>query len=334
MVKDTEGNGCTKMKVVLLGAAGMVGSSIIRQIKKSRENVFVHALVRNEGQACKEPFVKNFYGDMEHIPDGLIPGERHIIIHFASKLKDKDGTGYQVNLDGIENLKKYVNKYTAGIIYGSSASVYGQGEQCHTGEDQTLHPQTDLACMRRLCEESLAGYARKEHFTLYILRTRFMVGKGDRYIVPYFQKRLESPVQYGMGRQKFTIIDNDDYARIILILAKKAYEEKARPFENVRAMNVGYKDALTYKEIKKILGYRRKLQVRLPARLAVWFYGTVAKDRDRKTKAELFGYSHYLNVERLEKEISSGILLRNPAVVFEKAVREYKKECNYERNAI
>lgn len=304
---------------MLLGATGMVGRNVLEYLQKTEASTFVHALVRPGNPAIDNPKVKTFFGDMEHLPKGLIPEERHVIVHYASKQRDTDGSGYRVNLEGLQNLCRHVNSNTAGIIYGSSASVYGQGNQYNLPESGFLNPQTELAKMRLLCEQELMAQAFRQHFTLYLLRPRFMIGPGDRYIIPYLQKQADKRLCCGMGRQRYTFISTCDYAKIIVNLGEKAWERSLNGAPVSKALNVGYREGVYIKDIEKLLQKGRKGKIRIPAGLMVFLSGKMFHDTDRKTKAELFGYSHYLNVSALEEEIGCEITSKDSLKVFQEA---------------
>lgn len=304
---------------MLLGASGMVGRSVLQYLEETGASTRIHALVRPGNPAIESSNVKTFFGDMEHLPKGLVPEGRHVIVHYASKQRDTDGSGYQVNLKGLQNLCRRLNSNTAGVIYGSSASVYGQGNQYDITEAAFLNPQTELAKMRLLCEKELMIQACRQHFTLYLLRPRFMIGPGDRYIVPYLQKQADKRLCCGMGSQRYSFISTCDYAQIIVKLGEKAWERSLNRDPAVKALNVGYREGVCIKDVEELLQKGRRGKIRIPAGLMVFLYGTMFHDTDRKTKAELFGYSHYLNVGALEEEIGCEITSKDSRKVFKEA---------------
>ncbi|RKH19744.1 NAD-dependent epimerase/dehydratase family protein [Corallococcus sp. CA047B] len=228
--------------VVLLGATGLMGQAILRQ----RGAHSVHALVRSpDGRAWGED-VHVHRGDLHAIPEALFPSHPYVVLHFATKPRDTDGTGFErTNVEGTQKLLSRLTKDCRGVIHGSSMSVYGPGPHLGVTEAHPLNPVTPLARSRVASEALITKHAAAAGMGAALLRTRFLIGQGDRFVLPAMVKMLERRRQLGADTVACSVIDVDDHARIIWKLARRMMDT---PRPEQRAYNVAYSRPLVRSE--------------------------------------------------------------------------------------
>ncbi len=315
------------LNIVLLGGTGFVGSAIIRKIgEKKFQDVTVRALIRGDAGRINSANVKTIEGNLpDRIPEELFPEEPHVVVHFATKQIDHDDSGfYDANVEGTKRLIEALPKSTKGIIYGSSMSVYGQGQQVDVTEQQPVKPETELAETRVEAEKIILDAAKSSGRTGFVLRPRFMLGNGDQYTLKGFKTMVQKGIVVGSGKQSYSIIDVDDYAEIIISLAQSVMkrDEKNEPLSC--PLNIGYEKPVSLDyilhEICNDNGSKfptKKIPVFkiLPAILRALPISAAASFA---TKLELVGLSHYGNVKALTNEIGTEITEKKSSKVFSK----------------
>ena len=162
------------LRLLLLGGSGFVGSSILRLIARAPAgSVRVRALLRTPSAVADAPWLEKVQGSLESLPDGLEPTAPYVLVHFASKQIDRDGTGYlRTNVDATRALLATLGPKLRGVVYSSSMSVYGQGAQEGVTEASLAAPETKLAQSRMLAEAAIAGFAQGRGLSAFLLRPR------------------------------------------------------------------------------------------------------------------------------------------------------------------
>ena len=324
------------LRLVILGATGFVGTALVRQLSKlPAGTVEIRALLRDSKRWSERPSLPNLRwvpGDLSAIPQELFFKEPHGVVHFAVKQFDPKREGFQnVNVNGTASLLQAFPDSTQWIIYGSSASVYGQDSQQRLTESTPLNPQTALARSRRAAEELILNAMNSSHRSALVLRPRFILGDGDRFTFPGFLKLFRMGVRISHGTQRYSVIDVADYARIITQLAKRL-AVATHPVH--AALNIGYALDISFNELAafaaaqlgtpKILRFRipvsepflqkfRKSLALIEARETSAFrLGLIPRLERLATQLELVGLDHTLSVGRLEHLIGAEITGRNP----------------------
>jgi nucleoside-diphosphate-sugar epimerase len=312
------------LRIVLLGASGFVGSAVLRRMAGWRGEKEVHVLLHRAPLNAAYDFAVRHDGSITLLPSGLFPRQPHVVIHCASKQIDSDGSGFAVNGKGIEALAKAVNRYTRAVIYASSFSVYGDGPQQGVGEDAEIAPQSELARSRVESEAKLAELARSRGVPCMALRTRFVVGEGDRFFLPVLVKIACAGMQIGDESQRFSIIDVDDYASVMLNIAERLIGGKnmESPFT---AFNAGYEKPISLAEIRHAL--QETFNLRAPLRrldISESYLNTLEKlpvssIHQLVQRLRLLGYDHYGQMHKLSTFIGGGVLKRDPRDSLRKA---------------
>ncbi len=306
------------LRIVLLGGTGFVGRAVLRRVLASGGgDTQVHALVRNDVELPAP--VRKFVGSLERLPEGLFFKDPHVVVHLATKQFDGDGRGFGDNVSNAVRLLAALPASTRGLVYGSSASVYGQGNLHAVTETAPLAPETPLAVSRRDTERVLLGGGEQAGRSVYVLRPRIIVGQGDAHTLPGLSRFFAKGLMLGSGEQRLTLLHVDDYADIILRLARRAQQGPAVQC----ALNAGYREPVRFRELAKALGAQPRLTV--PAsRQAYSFLRRVPSSKLRAliTRLELFGLSHHLDVSRLAQIVGQDLIHKDPRAAVVRARAE------------
>lgn len=276
---------------------------------------FVHALQRKP-TVSQEPRLRIVQGALPRFPQELFPKDKpFVIVHFASVQRSSDPKELSVNQEGIRQLIQAAGDNCRGIIFGSSMSVHGQGEQVFVDGQSPCRPETPLAESRYLCEEIIRDACGKRGLNYAILRPRFILDVNDPSTLAPWIKMAKAGILPGSGKQRFSVIERRDYAKIVMKLAEECL---SRPLQ--RIFPVGYAEPLVFGElwrsIRGSLGQTSEPRLRIPANPAVLrgmrrchILPSLA------VKLELMGCDHFADVKALKPYVSSSLLSRDPLAV-------------------
>lgn len=320
------------LTLVVVGANGFVGGTLLQEAS-SHPEISVRAQARSQASILKSANIVRVCGSLEQIHPDLFPRSPHILIHVAGKNTDKDGTGYEhVNVRGTANLLAHCNTHTRGIIYHSSLSVLGQGKQSDVSANATQSPETPLACSRAQAETLVLQKAKELGISAYCLRPRFILGQGDAFVLPALQRLASKGLRIGNGSQKFSVIDVNDYANLILQLS--TYIDCSNHAEQM-ALNIGYDQPLSFSSIYQTLlefdaGRQSKYTLRHPAIAAKLLgYLPFEKFQSLATQLQLIGLDHYGDVSQTSARLQTDLLSRDSHQYFRDLVQNIKDSpCN------
>lgn len=308
---------------VILGGTGFVGSAVLERLAAMPQgSVRANILVRSKDKIKPYPFAEYYTGELPFIPDGLFPSCPHVVLHFANKNIDRDKTGYEINLQAAKALIQAANRWTIGFIYGSSLSVHGQGAQDGVTETESVNPQTPLAKSRLCAENAFSEYAAKSGKSVLLLRPRFIIGRNDAYTMPTFVEIFRKGFMAGSGNQKYSFIDVNDYAEIILRLSSVITEWHNAGGGRCTPVNIGYRKPVSLNELyaifEDVLGTAGRPLLRVPSYR--WLPGFIRRlpfkgARQMATRLELLGFSHYSDVSLLAGLAGEDIPAKDPAAV-------------------
>lgn len=185
-----------KRKVLLTGAAGFIGSNLVRRLMSTGHEVhgldnFDHFYARSVKENNIQPFnsADGFHfqeGDIRSRADLDKVGEVDSIIHLAAKAgvrpSIQDPILYQdVNVSGTQNLLEFAR--SRGInqfVFASSSSVYGINENVPWNEDEKLQPISPYASTKLSGE--MLGHVYSHLYGIRFLALRFFTvyGPGQR----------------------------------------------------------------------------------------------------------------------------------------------------------
>ncbi|MDC0712505.1 NAD(P)-dependent oxidoreductase [Stigmatella sp. ncwal1] len=312
--------------VVLLGATGMVGQALLRQ----RGAHPVHALVRTPDGRDWGDGVHVVRGDLHGIPEALFPSRPYVVVHFATKQRDPDGTGFErTNVEGTQRLLERLSGDCRGVIHGSSMSVYGPGPHSGVTEDAPLAPLTPLARSRAAAEALITRHAVEAGLHAALLRPRFLLGRGDRFVLPTVVKLLKRRLQLGGDAVACSVIDVDDFGEIIWRLARRMVETSC---PEQRAYNVACSRPLVRSEFLGTV--RQALDLPWPlvtVSVPEGLLRTLREAPSRRAQAvaerlELMTRSQCLDVSRLQAVLDGpeDLLTRSPVDVLRAALEAFR----------
>lgn len=173
------------MKVLITGAAGLLGSHAVKRLSISHD---VHAIVRCIGDAERGNAAVCWHQldlSSSWTASGL-PGRIDTVIHLAQSSKFRDFPSqaldvFGVNVSSTARLLDYALKAGATrFILASSGGVYGAGDEAFRENSPIpFHGELGYYLGSKLCSEVLAqNYS--SHMDITILRFFFIYGFGQR----------------------------------------------------------------------------------------------------------------------------------------------------------
>jgi nucleoside-diphosphate-sugar epimerase len=317
------------LDVLLLGGSGFVGRALLRELsaRARSSRVRVRALLRSPDSVPDLPFLEKIQGSLEAPPPGLEPARPYVLVNLAVKQLDPHRTGYLgTNVEATGRLLDGLGPRLTGILYASSMSVYGQGAQDCVSENTPLAPTTPLSQSRALAEDHVRALAEQRGIASFALRPRFVIGEGDRFVMPGLMALVQRRIGIGSGAQRFSVIDVADYARIIASLAQSVSSRTSDGEPSRRAFNVGYTRPVTYADITGVIAAALHVSPprwRVPA--SPGFVRALRHVPSRQadalaTRLELVGLSHWGDTRALAGTAGCDVVLEDPMAVVHRAV--------------
>lgn len=320
------------LRIVLLGGTGLVGGALLRGLAlEPPGDVAVRALVRRPDRlpAPLPPWLTAVPGDLTApLPPELFwPGEPQVVIHYATKQIDHDGTGFEaVNVAGTRRLLGALPDGVRGVIYGSTLSVYGSGPQRGEPEEAlAVRPDTALGRTRAAAEAAVLAAMEARGASALCLRPRFLVGRGDQHTLPGLLRLTRRGRTVASGEQRFSVIDVDDYARVIVLLARDL-AERSDPWR--RPLHVGYRRPVSLAEIQGALAAAHGLalptrRIRLPRAATAILSALPSRwARTQAIRYRLFALDHFVGVDALAGLVGEGLVGRDPLAVLAAAATD------------
>jgi nucleoside-diphosphate-sugar epimerase len=316
-------------RLAITGATGFVGGALLRALDTraaAGEEFSVRALERRPGSVPRadRPWLEVVPGDVrDSVPPALLAGAE-VLFHLATLGIDQ-GEGFQAtNVAGTRRLIESADDALRVTLYTSSISVYGQGPQRGEGEDVlSVAPETPLAKSRAEAERILSEAMASRGGSLVCTRPRYILGQGDRHTLPGLTKLARAGWILGEGSQRFSVIDVDDYAQVLLRAAERELASE-EPFRG--GLHVGYRQGLS---LRDLLGPLAEAAERPPPSRRLRVPGFVVsglaafpnrKARRGATIYQLFGQDHLVGVDRLADWLGEEFVSRDPREVLRQAI--------------
>jgi nucleoside-diphosphate-sugar epimerase len=167
------------MKVLVIGAAGMIGRKLVRRVLKDGAigGQQVSALTLADVVAPSAPAsaipIDTVAADLSHpgVAESLIAGRPDLIFHLAAIVSGEAEAdfdkGYAINLDGTRYLFEAIRQahlaegYTPRLVFTSSIAVFGSPFPAEIGDEFHLTPLTSYGTQKAIGELLLADYSRR-----------------------------------------------------------------------------------------------------------------------------------------------------------------------------
>jgi nucleoside-diphosphate-sugar epimerase len=177
-------------KVLVTGAAGFLGSSLVEKLRRSGQHV--RAVLHDTTQPASD--LRNVEivtadirdaGKVQEIADGC-----EAIVHLAAKVHAIDGVGAEqdyeaVNVAGTKHiLDAAVRSGINRIVFASSVKVFGEETSRCVDETQAPNPRTAYGRSKWRAEQLVSEYAERHGLTAVSLRFPMVYGpttKGNLY---------------------------------------------------------------------------------------------------------------------------------------------------------
>lgn len=168
------------MKVLVIGAAGMIGRKLCERLLKDgrigsaaiTELVMADAVASDLGAGSG--FARSITADLA-LPDApamLLASKPELIFHLAAvvsgEAEQNFDKGYAVNLDGTRNLFEAIRTmgdgYHPRIVYTSSIATFGAPYNGPIADEFFHTPLSSYGTQKAICELLLADYTRRGFF--------------------------------------------------------------------------------------------------------------------------------------------------------------------------
>ena len=162
-------------KVLVTGGAGYIGSHIVRQlVVEGHAPVVVDDLSNGHRAAVGGvPFVEGDFGDARLLEDLLGGGDVEFVIHMAAfcevgESMQQPAAYYSNNLVASMALLEAARRHgVGGIVFSSTAAVYGEPHELPIVEDHPQNPTNPYGETKLAFERALAWY-RQAYGSRYI----------------------------------------------------------------------------------------------------------------------------------------------------------------------
>jgi len=223
-------------RVLVIGAAGFIGSFVVRELLKEpvKEVIIYDNFTRGKKENIEDLLqdsrcsIYPYGGDIREI-DILDKAMENIdyVFHLAAMwllhCKDFPRTAFDVNIAGTFNvLEACVKHGVKKLIYSSSASVYGDAIEVPMSEEHPFNNKNFYGATKIAGEAMATAY--NDRYNLEVIGLRYMnvYGPGqDQHavysgVVPIMLNKIdanEAPIINGDGSQAYDFIYVEDIAR-------------------------------------------------------------------------------------------------------------------------
>ncbi len=205
--------GGNKMKILVIGAAGMLGQKLIQRLSRADCSLKPDAVLRHDVVLSPPPpevtgmSVETFIGDLSFPGEAekLVAARPDLIFHLAAIVSGEAEAdfekGYAVNLDGTRNLLEAIRKigppYCPRLVFTSSIAVFGSPFPEAIGDEFLTAPLTSYGTQKAICELLISDYSRCGFIDGLALRMPTVCvrpGKPNKAASGFFSNIIREPL--------------------------------------------------------------------------------------------------------------------------------------------
>jgi nucleoside-diphosphate-sugar epimerase len=159
------------MKMLVTGAAGFLGSRLIRTLLSSTESVDISSVVAADLVACPvdDPRVDSRTGTItdEDFIGSIVDPDVDVVFHLAAALSGQSeaefDVGMRINVDATRQLLEACRRLRGAprFVFASSVAVFGGALPDVVPEDTALVPQSSYGTEKAIAELMLSDYSRR-----------------------------------------------------------------------------------------------------------------------------------------------------------------------------
>ena len=262
------------MNILVTGGLGILGCSILRNLSKSKNNIFVYDKKKNfkyykKLALVRSKFIPGELTNFNKIERTIIKYKIKAIFHLGAQtqvlraLRDPEDT-YKINLISTIKILEIIRNLDKKIlfIYSSSDKAYGELKSGSYYENHPLSSIYPYDVSKSTSDLIAQSYSRTYNLKVGIIRSANIFGPNDKNlkrIVPETVVNLlnkKKIIIRSNGKLKRDYIYVDDVANAYLLTFKKLLKRK----NNLLIYNVGSKYNLSVIEIVKKIAIIMKIK--------------------------------------------------------------------------
>lgn len=198
------------MKVLIIGAAGMLGRKLVAQLAAGRlsaSSLIRHDVVLSPPPPVSSFAIETFIGDLSVVGEAekLISARPDVIFHLAAIVSGEAEAdfekGYAINLDGTRHLLEAIRKqgpgYCPRFIFTSSIAVFGSPFPVQISDTFLTAPLTSYGTQKAICELLISDYSRRGFIDGMALRMPTVCvrpGKPNKAASGFFSSIIREPL--------------------------------------------------------------------------------------------------------------------------------------------
>lgn len=253
-------DGRNKMKILVTGGAGFIGSNIVDLLVKKNYDVTVFDNLSTGNldnlKNIKFKFIKGDICNSQEINNAC--KQIDVVYHLAASVGRQKSIDFPVvdaniNIIGTINLLEAMKlNNVKKIIYSSSAAIYGELQTELIDENHPINPDSPYGVTKLAAEKMIFAYARLFNITAIALRYFNIYGINQRYdaygnVIPIFVHKLNKnePITiFGDGYQSRDFLNVKDVANANYL---------ALNYDKSDYFNLGSTNRITINELAHLL---------------------------------------------------------------------------------
>jgi UDP-glucose 4-epimerase len=237
-------------KVLITGASGFIGQSLVRKFKAAHQEVGVYDI--EKPSITPRKYIKGDIFDFEKLKE--VVKEHDVIIHLVgladSGIAQREPEkSFRLNVMSLQNVLEACRPYrNKKLLFPSSAAVYGITEDLPIKEHLHPNPTNIYSWHKYICEEIIRAYHDNFGLEYVILRLFNVYGKGSKGVINAFVEnaaREETIESFGPYQYRDFVYAGD----VAEAFYKSAMYEKAKN----KIINIGSGKGIQIREILDLI---------------------------------------------------------------------------------